>query len=179
MKIPYLILLASVMLLVSACTVSNDYGPYEGKVVDAETGEPLEGAAVTVVFYFNRISPAGAKARLIGTREALTDKNGAFSIPRTKIKAFRLLAGWDHYGYAWIFKPGYGCYPNHKDVKPLFVPAWTIPAGKHTVFELPKLKTREERIRNAGCYPVSIHYSRGQFKELFRLVEEERRLLGL
>ncbi|MBI5025827.1 MAG: hypothetical protein HZC12_03675 [Nitrospirae bacterium] len=33
------------------CTVTNKYDSYYGKVIDAETKEPIEGAAVLAVYY--------------------------------------------------------------------------------------------------------------------------------
>ena len=37
--------------LSAGCANVHDYGAYYGKVVDAETKEPLEGAAMLAVYY--------------------------------------------------------------------------------------------------------------------------------
>ena len=55
-------------------------GPYTGKIVDAETGEPIEGAAVLGI---RSLEVYGIDTRLqyINASEATTDKEGEFKIP--------------------------------------------------------------------------------------------------
>lgn len=157
MKIVLMSLLLLVILpLFAGCAMTNKYGPYYGKVIDTETKEPIEGAAVLVVFYTEEYGPAGAITRYADALETVTDKNGDFNIPAHRVTVFRPLQGWLKYGYFRIFKPGYGCYPEHKDVKPMFVPNGTLPGNQYVTIELPKLKTREERLRNIDCFPVGI-----------------------
>ena len=48
-KAIYCLILALFMGL-SACTISHEYGPYMGKVVDKETGKVIEGAVVFMTF---------------------------------------------------------------------------------------------------------------------------------
>ena len=55
-----------------------DFGPYKGKVVDAETKEPIE-EAVAMVYWNKRHFFAGST--VIDYQETLTDKNGDFSLP--------------------------------------------------------------------------------------------------
>ncbi len=177
----YLITLLSLLILfpVSAgCAITNNYGPYYGKVIDAETKESIEGAAVLVVFYTEEYGPAGAITRYADALETVTDKNGEFKFSAHKVTVFRPLQGWDKYGYFTIFKPGYGCYPNHKDVKPMFVPNGTLPVNEYVTIELPRLGTREERIESTHCSPQSyITYSKA--KKFIDLINEENKSLGL
>ncbi|MCK7478870.1 MAG: carboxypeptidase-like regulatory domain-containing protein [Candidatus Moduliflexus flocculans] len=59
-------------------------GPYKGKVVDAETGEPIEGALVAGFWYVDlyglRISDP--LTVFCDAQETMTDKDGAFSLPK-------------------------------------------------------------------------------------------------
>ena len=81
------ILLASVCILLSTGGCSNEktYGPYCGKVVNAETKAPIEGAAILVVFYSSEPSTAGSTSRYADAFETFTDKNGEFRIPEHKV----------------------------------------------------------------------------------------------
>jgi len=82
-------------------------GPYEGKVIDAETGLPIEGVVVLGVWYREHPGPGGAVSEYYDAMETITDKGGDF-----KIKGLGLLvmsnvlpmdvlifkAGYTHYG---------------------------------------------------------------------------------
>jgi uncharacterized membrane protein len=52
---------------------------YHGKVVDAETGEPLKGAVVAVVWHKKPILAMGGINYFHNARETLTDSEGRFS----------------------------------------------------------------------------------------------------
>lgn len=53
-------------------------GPYEGRVIDAETRQPVEGAVVHGTW--SKVQLGGAH-EYYDSYEVLTDKNGAFKIP--------------------------------------------------------------------------------------------------
>ena len=119
--------------------------PFEGKVIDADTKEPIEGAVVLAVYSYEIYSFAGSNAVIKDGQETLTDKNGEFRLRRTR-RWFVLNRGYPR-GWLEIFKPGYGnlCHERTKalgDNK-----SWPTP-GKYIVYELPKLETEEERSRN-------------------------------
>ena len=89
---------------------------FKGKVIDAETKEPIEGAVVVAVYNKATIGlGAGTLSSVINVREALTDKDGMFRIPSytTMIQPF----SWEISATFIIFKPGYGSFPNYR-VKP-------------------------------------------------------------
>lgn len=175
--VPFLIILF--LFAVSAeCAITKEFGPYYGKVIDAETKEPIEGAAVLVVFYTESYGPGGAITHYADALEMVTDKNGEFKFPEHRINLFRPLQGWKKHGYFTIFKPGYGCYPNHKDVKPMFVPNGTLPDDQYVTIELPRLKTLKER-RDAGTPNIQgdIPYEKQQ--KLIELVNEELSFWGV
>ncbi len=55
-----------------------DFGPYQGKVVDVDTKEPIEGGVVLVEWSQNHFFGGST---LIDVQETLTDKNGDFYLP--------------------------------------------------------------------------------------------------
>jgi len=179
MKILTTLFLLLILLASSAsCALTNKFGPYSGKVINAETKEPIEGAAVLAVFFTEEYGPAGAIIRFADAIETVTDKNGEFIIPAHRVTAFRPLQGWDKFGYFTIFKPGYGCYPRHSEVKPMFVPNGSLPSNEHVVVELPKLKTKQERIESTHCAPQSyVPYMKA--KQFIDLINNENKALGL
>ncbi len=175
-------LLIAVLLIIvfpfsGGCAITNKYGPYYGKVIDAETKEPIEGAAVLAVFYTQEYGPAGAITRYADAIETVTDKNGEFKLPAHRVTVFRPLQGWDLYPQFRIFKPAYGCYPLHKDVKPMFEPNGTLPENQNVVIELPKLKTDQERRESTMCSPSS-DIPTTKCKNLIKLINKERKFLG-
>jgi len=176
-KLAVIICLLILFPATAGCAITNKYGPYYGKVIDAATKEPIEGAAVLVVFYTEEYGPAGAITHYADAVETVTDKAGEFKIPAHRVTVFRPLQGWDKYGYFTIFKPGYGCYPSHKYAGPMFVPNGTLPVNEHVIIELPKLINKEERLRNESCFPVSIPDE--NMKMLIKLNNIERMDLGL
>lgn len=82
MKKTVLILLGiSLITILSGCQRPILYdGTYRGRIVDADTGEPLEGVVVLGVWYTELPTPAGGVMSYYDAREAVTDKNGDFSI---------------------------------------------------------------------------------------------------
>ena len=86
--------------------------PIEAWVVDAETGQPLEGAVVTANWQL--VSPGldtgGRKLHQLEVMETLTDKNGRFFFPGfTKLNP-RLLELRDEDPQILIFKSRYGYF---------------------------------------------------------------------
>lgn len=166
------------LLLTSGCAIVHRYGPYFGKVIDAETKEPLEGAAVLVQCNTQSYGPGGSNSHYVDARETVTNKAGEFRIPAFTVWIFRPLQNFESYEWFTIFKPGYGCFPRHKGVKPMLLPNGTLPANEYLVIELPKLETRQELLQNYGCYP-SEQLPEAKHKALFELIQQERKNLGL
>jgi hypothetical protein len=151
--------------------------PFEGKVIDADTKEPIEGAVVLAVYYDEATSIAGTNTFPIDAQEALTDSRGEFKIPEVK-RWFGDRPGTVVDARLTIFKPGYGVFPTHKGSKAVKDTTTPPTSVKHIIYDLPKLKTVEERKANlffeyyAGFPPDKT----GQF---VCLVNEERKNLGL
>lgn len=163
-KLSRKVLLIIIYVTIAGCTVSNEYGPYRGKVVDAETGQPIKGAVVFVRFdTLDYGGLGGTNSEYIDSVEVLTNENGEFSIPVHKIKAFKILHRWDPYETGFIFQPGYGVYPKHPEVSRDYPELEHIfPENFHVTFKLPKLKTVEERKMNLhNIYvPSSVPYNK-------------------
>ena len=80
MKI-FMVILIGISFFLPGCAyaVRHD-GPYDGRVIDAETGEPIESAVVLGVWYKQYPGPAGAISEFYDAKETVTDTNGEFSI---------------------------------------------------------------------------------------------------
>ena len=172
-----IILLVCISPLTVGCSDAKTYGPYYGKVVDMETKEPIEGAAVLVVFYANEPGPAGSITRYADALETQTDKNGEFRIPEHMVTPEKRRYFLVPHGYFTIFKPGYGCYPMHKDVKPIFVPNGMLPPKESVTIELPRLKTIQERLSNT-ILPIGLDIPKEKYRILNDLINQELRILG-
>ncbi len=176
--------LVVLVIAMSACTITNKYGPYSGKVVDKETKEPIEGAAVLIVFSTASFSVGGPVYHYADAIETVTDKNGEFRLPAHRIVSPGILRRWDKDGAVTIFKPGYGCYPYHKDVDPIFTPDGSItaygsiPEGKYIAFTLPKLRTLDERHNNLFEWSFDYEVPYRKQRNLFDLRNREALLIG-
>lgn len=78
-------------------------GAYRGKVIDAETGEPIEGVVVLGVWSKGYPTPGGTVHEFYDARETVTDANGEFSIPGMRLRIMSNLEPMD----VLIFKAGY------------------------------------------------------------------------
>ena len=85
-------------------------GPYRGRVIDAETKQPLEGAVVLAIWETKTPGVAGYGYSYLDSEEVLTDENGRFVVGRHPSKRVGCPAS--VYGPRIdIFYPGYGSYP--------------------------------------------------------------------
>jgi len=95
---------AVLIILSQGCSYAIRYdGTYSGKVVDADTGEPVEGAVVLGTWYTVSHTVAGGVHSYYDARETATDKNGQFSIPGMGLRIMSNLEPMD----ILIFKSGY------------------------------------------------------------------------
>lgn len=85
-------------------------GPYKGRVIDAETGQPIEGAVAHGTWSKVYPNPAGSSSEYYDSYEVLTDKDGNFEIPG---KGLLILSNIDDMTLT-IFKAGYDqWHPNN------------------------------------------------------------------
>ena len=181
----YLKLFLTVMLFqqIVGCTVSHDFGPYQGKVVDLDTQEPIEGAVVFIKFLVRASSLGGESGYFGDAVETLTDKNGEFYIQTkrlsfTKRSLSEIGDHWDEHGYIIIFKPGYGAFPRHPKSQPRDNPFYLKPPQQSVTIQLPKLHSIDERKENMPMDPFpDVPEDKGL--NLLRLKCIERVLIGL
>ena len=171
------------LLLVVSCGLFNQLlagGPYKGKVIDAETKKPLEGAVVLAVW--QRVS-AGVVQKAYGfldAEEVLTDSNGQFVIGKDSPVSW-IPGTWVYGPDITIFYPGYGFYPRYH-VSPSMPLGGTervleMMANEEVVFELPRLKTMDERVKvQRGV--ISSDVPDEKMPNLIRLLNLERQKLG-
>jgi hypothetical protein len=132
--------------------VRND-GPYEGRIVDTESGIPIEG--VVVLSTWNRIASVGAGGAFhvhYDAQEVVTDKNGEFSIKGLGLK---VLSGTEPMD-VFIFKAGYeyiGVSPWRSFKEDVFLNKKITWNGKKAVIPLRRLR-REERESSATFPPL-------------------------
>ncbi len=177
---------------------------FKGKVIDAETKEPIEGAAVVAIYEKHTLisGPGGGYSSVIKVKETLTDKSGDFYFPSytTIIQPNSI----EDTAEFIIYKPGYGSFPEYQ-----ITPSGIAPVNQQVFFskeigskgelelwvkgekgpelrkakvifgivELPKLKTKEERLK-AITYPLGDVKSK-EIPLLYKAINEERRQFGL
>jgi len=173
--LPLIILLLATTIF-SGCAVVHHYSPYMGTVVDADTGEPIEGAVVVAVYSTESYSVGGSVGHYLDAQEVMTEKNGEFRIPSLTSFTFRPLQTFRPWARMWIYKPGYagyGCTYWHEKIEPK---EWPIPPNKHETFKLPKLETKEERKKYLSCFPGLV--PRAKYIKLLQLINDENLYLG-
>jgi hypothetical protein len=152
---------------VGPCTITHKYGPYYGKVVETQTGEPVEGAYVLLAFYTEMFTFGGFVGKFVETRDATTDKNGEFRIDAYRAWAFRFPHRWMKDCLVTIYKPGFGGYSPHQIVE-----------KKQVIEQLRRLTTYEERWNNVG-FGMPVGIPKEKLSKLRALLDEERKHLGL
>lgn len=143
-------------------------GPYHGRVFDAVTKQPIEGAAVVTVWWTESglLVPHPIES-VHDANEVVTDAQGNFTIEGTTNvtlnPTFRIKTP-----QVTIFMPGYrvhrGALLAEEELK---------------LFPLRELKTKEERLENLTRISITYKVPRGTYPNLQKLVDIERGNLGL
>lgn len=125
------IMLILVAPLFASCGMHHNI---KGQVINAQTGEPLEGAVVAINWIRYNIAPPGypTPKERYGTTEDITDSQGKFTIPKYTIGTH----------FMGIYKPGYVCWssdtifnPDGRNEEEMFVRRW-VKAKNGMVVEL-------------------------------------------
>lgn len=169
-------MLLAIFLLVShsaSAAIFRYDGPYEGKVIDADTGEPIQGAVVLGVWYRIHPNVAGWNSEFYDAVETATDKNGNFQIKGlgplfiSNIDEMNMVifkVGYEHLSTSWeSLKEGYYLrqiikWDGNKAIIPL--KRWSL----------------EERLNRFGDY--SVHIPMEKKKMLMKEVESEEKSIG-
>lgn len=191
--------LAAKIIIITITTywiISSIYFSYlftfQGRIVDAETKEPLEGTVVVATWHESTATITGGSTRFKDVRETLTDKNGKWRIRGSKgdrfvAQIFAMIPGiyYTKSPEFIIFKSGYCTWPEGFSIEAC---KGTIkPNGNDNIWEgdtveLPKLTKKEDRLKAQRVRPSLMDGDRdklNQIKEFIRLKNEEREYLGL
>ena len=136
-KLIFLVILSLSFISTTGCAI--EMGPWHGKVIDAKTKQPIEGAAVVAVF--GKDCPAlgsGPVEYFYDAKETLTDKNGDFYIP--VFRSITFICG-IRFPEFTIFKPGYGSFPQYQ-----VSPKSSFISEEGTVVELPRVTDKNKRL---------------------------------
>ena len=194
-KIFFLGLILTLLLIVILAHASDR--TYQGKVIDAETKEPIEGGVVVAEWWEQRGFFFGSTERLKDVKEALTDQEGRWSIVGPEGYEDKLIPGFLQLLGIWVtkspsfvvFKPGYCSWPKGFSIgacQDKIKPEGTGQIIEGKIIELPKLVRREDRLIAMMIGPidsVSDPSLRRKFLEkqieFLRLLNEECRNLGI
>ncbi len=167
----------------------NSVGPWKGRIIDIETKEPLEGAVILAVWQRAYATPTGLATYFYEAKEVLTDKNGRFELssyrPINLLPIISSIRG----PLFTIFKPGYGSGVSDQMLEGYLtdkgqeIHAGTIDGKwyrfKPGVIELPKLISREERLKflPGSSDPFRDHFDKKA--NYMKILNTERKALGL
>ena len=150
---------AVTLLLVTLCfpVMSESAGPWKGKIVDKETGKPLEAVVVLARWekrYTSFVGEMGGN-EYYDSEEVVTDAEGRFVIAAKQtwtVNPFSEIYGPEFF----IFKAGYGRWQfrdfDSWGLKDAIVSAgrtraeWRRFTAEGAVLELPPVKTKEQRL---------------------------------
>lgn len=134
-------------------------GPWRGQVVDAETGQPLEG--VIVVAVWDKLSPGVMHPRrdFHDALEVVTDSEGRFVIPVRSLTTLNPFVNFEprsfvffKSAYTWSGIQNVPRYTNRDEV-------WKLMEQQSVIFELRPLRTKQERLNHLtrpSDVPVSL-----------------------
>jgi hypothetical protein len=154
---------------------ASEFGPFRGKIVDADTKEPIAG--VVVLIEWHQIHPLRGGSSFYDAQETVTDKHGEFYIPG--IWSLNPLVWIRTEAYVTIFKSGYGTIRG--TWKALLDIELGAPKGTYIlkiendipVFILEKLIKREERWRRIPSTPFVPFRDDDPRAEKWRLLRQE------
>ncbi len=157
-------------------------GPYKGKVIELDTGKPIEGAVVAGSWYLETVI---GWPWFCDAVETTTDKKGEFILPRAWCISLWPIARLSIPGEEVVFKPGYFSYPplgSDQEKRRSYMPNFTgqefTDKNQYYIIELGRPKTREERESTYDSVGISEDKARKRFPMLLKLLNEERRKLG-
>lgn len=156
-------------------------GSFHGRVIDAETKEPLEGVVVVALYNVREYGPGGSGADAVDAKEAVSDKNGDFSIsPKVYFSLYPFATGWTT--EFKVYKPGYAGFPYWTIVRQTDqMEARTKSQEEEmmkqgAVIKLQKVHTRDERLKAMWGRPIRI--PDGKMPKLLELMNKEEINLG-
>ena len=173
-------ILVSFTILLSGCfaccvrPIQYD-GAYKGKVIDADTGEPIEGVVILGTWDTVSSGVGGGVSEYYDAKETVTDKNGEFTLPGVGLR-INIINKLDSM-LVLIFKTGYGyigegLWESYKKYSENF----TV-NGNMVIIRLKKL-TSEER-RKHSSLPSRPAALTKKMKLMTKEIDRARREQGL
>lgn len=193
-KISILLLLLA-MNLISMRPVSASSGwiiycesAFQGKVIDAETKEPIEGAVVVAIYNVREYGIAESGSSTADAKEVLTDKSGSFYIPpHTFLHIYPFAKGATTTFI--VFKAGYASISELNltdilatDIGKEIESPWIYNQDLKFIFAprligLPRVSNREERLKAIPGSPGFT--SSKELPLLYKAINEENKNFGL
>jgi hypothetical protein len=171
-RYPVLALLLLASLVCSGCVTYFGYGgPYEGRVIDRDTRQPIEAAIIHGTWHKHSPCSKEAPSTYFNSQEVLSDKKGEFKV---KGQGLRIMSCIDEMDVT-VFKAGYTQQRSTpwSDLKnPLYGEDIELEAGR-IIFKLRRM-TLEERRKRGVTLPDTPDHKR----QLFR-IEKNRELLEI
>lgn len=149
----------------SAVMADEKWGPFGGRILDIDTGEPIAGALAIVVWLETIPTPVHAKQAYFDARWALTNASGAFEIPRRPAPFFSFRIEDPRFDYT---APGYVLW----NVEAVWKRPGVVQMRKRTAL------SQEERRRLPGTGAAGMIPFEKQ-DELLEAVNAERQRMGL
>lgn len=144
------VLLILALLLVGLTAAAPAAETYHGRVLDADTKQPLQGAVVTVIWMKYPFGSTEGVSDFHGAREAVTDADGRFSIDATPPRKWNPFRALHRRPEIIVFKPGYGRYPDmywmivRPGLPPIESVGEPLQARQAATIELPKLESEKD-----------------------------------
>lgn len=146
-----------IFLLTDGCGSCGVFRSIRGKVVDAETGEPIEGVAVGVVYSVLMSTGLGQHTSARDGHETMTDANGEFKIPFNVVLSFPGPGMFRKNPRIYLVKPFYegleyagGSQKLKDEHGEEFSPPYP---GKKLIYKMKRLKDEDY---SDGIYTISI-----------------------
>jgi hypothetical protein len=192
------IVLTFLMIIFCMGLSTSAYGAtFKGKVIDADTKEPIEGAVVVASWMEETTTPGATHTRLKDVKESITDKKGEWIITGPKGKEggnitsiFTLITGtyYTRTPEFIVFKPGYCSWPAGFTIdacRGKIKPAGNNKVAEGDTVELPRLTDKDARQKAARVGPSSMSdiladkEKAKKVRNFITLINEEKRFLGL
>jgi len=191
-NVPRSISIGFFVIVLLSFGISSAYAKtFRGRVIDADTKEPIEGAVVVAEWMTEIETPTATHTDLKDVKECLTDKNGKWSITgRRGRDNGQLFIPYTKEPQFIVFKPGYCPWPIGFEIDACrnrikIIGGKDEELGEGGTLELPKLTNREDRLYAQGVRPdswdeiVANKQKAKKIKNFLRLLNGERKRLGL
>ena len=182
-----LVALLSMVCLMASVSRAESAGPWHAQVVGAETKQPLEGVVVLAWWTRHVRSLGGPSEEYRDSQEALTDRDGRFTIASRSFFSLNPLVFFRG-PFVTMFKSGYGrfAWPGYqgseqwpKEKRDALRTAAQLLQLDGIALEMPRLESVEQRKEYLGKLEGAYLVVPVERRPLLqKAIEEERRAFG-